>query len=202
MKRVDTWGRALRSQHTVPTILLTFLAGIMMTHALVVLCLASPSGNQINIIAGRVIDDVTGRGIPGARIEAYKGRSLVSHGETDDHGTFRIEVLGVFRCGLYALPWKRSHAVSLIEYGPAVEELDLDGRTVANLTLRLFPVFSLILQGDIDLVDMDASPTSINFTVLDEFTKRPLDRGVFLNKYGNQSSFLGFNPNLVLVSCN
>jgi len=178
---------------------LTTVASLSTCTSIIAIQASPPEGQTTNIITGAVFDSVTGRGIPGVRIQVHRATSLIGSVVADSHGAFQIRIPGEFRCRIYALPLTKSELGVSAEYGSAVKDVVLEGRTVVNLTFRLLPVASMMLLGDIDLVDLNALPTSVNFTVLDALSEKQFETEGFLSKYGNQSSFLRMNQNIVMI---
>lgn len=150
-------------------------------------------------VSGAIIDAMTKRKLPDILVRAYRGKALKASTISDSEGSFRVSLRGLANFSLYAFSLRTLPAQRSIDYAPSLSVVQPSGKDVGGFTVRLIPAALLVIERDIDLVEFDGPPTSVNFTVVDPVSGLPWREEGFLPYYGNYSVVLGFPPNWVIL---
>src|SRR3989337_2679017 len=148
-----------------------------------------------------VVSDDEGAPLENARVLVWSKRELLATGVTDDRGTFEIPVKTSSSYSVYVLADKTE--TGGIDYLP----VKIDTSTPeTNLTFILSPAASIILDGDVQLVESEELPISISYTVVDPLSNEDVSFGGLVLKFGtstdSQSTFLGLDPSQLVVPAN
>lgn len=165
-------------------------------------------------IRGRVIDAVTGQPIKDATIVASgtistkgirglpESKPVKEVTRTEEDGSYRISLEGGFYCNLYA--YSNDPSSPGYDYLPKQRGFDLGMGKDVEMAFELVPAASVILEGELLIVDSPRPPAAWTFTVLPE-KELPGINGSILT-YGPsaslQNSLLNVNSTHVIVPAN
>ncbi|MCK4953278.1 hypothetical protein KAS14_05800 [Candidatus Bathyarchaeota archaeon] len=163
-------------------------------------CLAQPI--NLATIEGLVIEDLTNDPIENATVIIWtEGGKLKSTSETDSNGYYKIEIEGGVECRVYA--YYDNQSTLGFDYVPAFQSFYLHEETEVNITFRLVPAASIILDGDILFVESTKTPSKITFTVIDPNSGFPLtgnDRVyIYEDTYSSHTHFLDLTSSHVII---